>query len=617
MSDFLDIRTLLIMVIVTYSCCAAALAFLRSKIPSIHGLGAFLAGILVTIPCLAIYTLPSEPHSFLSSILANFLGVLGFLLFLEGILRFYHRPVPFPLVLASLALLPLYVYWTKVAPNTELRVLAVILPCGYCCLAIAWIAARHSHPDERQTAFLMVLGFGVFGLSFFVRALVMGWNPWASIMAAGAPSTAMTFLLSTTAMILGTLSLTLVASQRLVRELEVAREDAEAGSRAKSEFLAVMSHEIRTPMNGVLGGAGLILASPTNPKIHRYAETIESSGRAMLRIVDEILDFAKIEAGGLDLEPFPFDLVTEVESTVGAFREVAKLKGLQLTVDIAPTLARESSPNLIGDPGRLRQVLSNLINNALKFTESGGVEVRLSIVGEYIEQPHESLEVLFEVCDTGPGISRTRRQEIFEPFNQGKLSTHRRFGGTGLGLSICRELVERMGGRIGIRGRRDPDVEGSVFWFTVGLPVASPEESLPPTTDPSTFFSQLDLVARRILIAEDNPINQFVLTEMLEELGHEVEVAGDGRQTIQRLREGDFDLILMDCRMPEMDGFETTRHIRGSEELQQPPIVAVTATTSPDELDMCLQAGMDATLTKPIRVKDLHKALETWLPAAS
>ena len=616
----LDIPTLLLTTTLTYGCCAGALAFLRWKLPSNPGLGSFLLGNLLTITAFYFYFADTQPEWFFSHLLGNTLSVLGVLLHLDGVRKFYGRPFRIPASWAVALMTLLFYYWTLIEPSAEKRVLSIVLALFVACLAIAWTAAVHSGPGERAMSSLIVVGYGAFAFSFLARAVAIVHSPLAAALATGSTAAAAPFLLSKFAVILSTLALSLVASQRLVEQLEASRSAAEAGSKAKSEFLAVMSHEIRTPMNGVLGGAGLILSSPTDAKIRRYAETIEASGKAMLRIVDDILDFAKIEAGGLDLEPFPFDLVAEVESTVRAFRDAANLKDLTLTVEIAPALAALGSSDVVGDPGRLRQVLSNLINNALKFTESGGVEVRVKQLepadsGDGIRRPAR-LRLLFEICDTGPGIPATRRERIFEPFNQGDSSTSRRFGGTGLGLSICRELVMRMGGEIGVRGRKDPTVPGTVFWLRLDLPVAELETPRPPLSDPHLVLGPSERAVCEILIAEDNAINQFVLTEMLEDLGHHVVVAGDGREALRRLEERPFDLVLMDCRMPEMDGFEATRRIRASKTITQPPIVAVTATTIQEELDACLQAGMDAVLTKPIRIKELRRALDKLLPTA-
>ena len=613
MSDLLDIRTLLITALVTYGVCAGAIAFLRWKIPSIPGLGHFLLGTLISIPALLIYAGAPDRSIFLSGVVANYLSVLAAALHLDGILRFYGR-APKPSVWTlSIPLIPLYAFWTLSAPNTEYRVIAVIAPMAVLCFAISWTAASRSRGDERVLSLLIVLGFGAFGSAFLARLASMSWNPWAAIMDVGTPSTASTFVLSNIAMISGTLGLALVATQRLVQDLEASREAAEAGSRAKTEFLAVMSHEIRTPMNGVLGAAGLILNTPAEKRIHRYAETIDTSGKAMLRILDEILDFSKIEAKGLVLESIPFDLQAEVESTAVAFREAADLKGLALNTEIDESIARlNQGRRVIGDPGRLRQILSNLISNALKFTDSGAIDVRIRADAEEVDP--DRFSVVFEVSDTGPGIKPEMRETLFQPFKQADASTTRRFGGTGLGLAICRDLVTSMGGTIGARGRSQEDLDGSTFWFRIPFTLAEPTEFQDPLSDPSLFLTEARGKPARILAAEDNAINRFIIIEMLEELGHTVEIAKNGKEALDAVRSSPFDLVFMDCRMPEMDGFEATRRIRSQDIQPRIPIIAVTATALEDDHQECLNAGMNAVLVKPISTKDLYCLLDLWLP---
>ena len=623
MAVLLDIPTLLVTVLVTYSVCAAALALLRWRLPSCPGLTHFLLGTLTTLLGLGIYRLNPSSGSLLSGVIANYLSILAVGLHLDGILRFYDRMPKIPIWAFTSFSLPLLIYWSLISPNTDLRVVTVIGPMAAICLASSWVAWRHSRPGEKLASSMITVGFGLFGLSFVVRLLSMPSNPWAAILDAGDLATASTFLFSSVAMVSSTLGLGLVATQRLVTELEQAKRAAEAGSRAKSDFLAVMSHEIRTPMNGVLGATSLILSSAIDPPVRRYAETIKTSGHAMLRIVDEVLDFSKSESGGFELEHLPFDLTAEVESTVRFFEEDAAAKGLELSIQHDERLYTElEGVHVLGDPGRLRQVLSNLLNNAFKFTHEGSIEVRLSLSDNdrLPSNPSDSrgrdsepqVHVLFEVCDTGPGIAEDRANDLFLPFKQADVSTTRTFGGTGLGLAICKNLVQHMGGEIGVRPRSEPNTKGSVFWFSLPF-FKAPMGSENTPSDP-IVLSQIGESPIRALIAEDNQINQFVLSEMLEEIGIQVETADNGRLAVEKCRQNQFDLVLMDCRMPEMDGYEATRQIRATGATL--PILAVTATAFEQDIQRCLAAGMDDVLVKPLEINTLQKKLDHWLKAS-
>jgi signal transduction histidine kinase/CheY-like chemotaxis protein len=413
----------------------------------------------------------------------------------------------------------------------------------------------------------------------------------------------------------------ITARKQFENDMSRARDLALESAQLKSDFLATVSHELRTPLNGIIGMSELLSQTTLDAEQREYADTIEKSCEILLKLVCDILDFSKASNNQFCIEQIDLNLHDVVESAVGLFAGEAARKGLKLTASIDPAIPR----NLQGDPHRLGEVLTNLLNNAVRFTQSGSVKV--AVVQEQLSS--DSTTVRFEVQDTGIGIATADQERVFQPFTQADSSTTRKYGGTGLGLAICTKLVKLMNGNIGVLSSPG---QGSTFHFTVRFARAQVDSSqgspmppqcnehLPPDATNGAKAAGRgtppDCERTRVLVVEDNLVNQMVLRRQLTRLGYKnVEAAMNGLEALEAIARETYDIVLMDCEMPVIDGRETTARIRAAEPgRRRVVVIAVTAHAMADDREKCLACGMDDYISKPVSLEALARALDQWRP---
>jgi signal transduction histidine kinase/HPt (histidine-containing phosphotransfer) domain-containing protein/ActR/RegA family two-component response regulator len=522
--------------------------------------------------------------------------------------------------------------WSTDFDQTGLKLMTMYGLTGAVMLALGWRA--HSQPPPLMwsvhiagVAFLVItatatLGYALSGepsdfyfyllIQFAAGALIHSRRWVIAIMILGDLGWGATSLwvegvnwVQSTGYLIGFSAVTIginYARGRTIVHMEELRLAAERASQAKTEFLANMSHEVRTPMNGVLGLSALLLDTELDGKQEKMITAIRESADALIGIVDEILDFSQLQKGQVELEHAAFDMSVLIDGVAALMQPRAAAKGLRLESEMKGF----TSGRFVGDSGRIRQVLLNFVNNAVKFTESGFVLIRAEVV-----ESSGNTRIRLSVRDTGVGIPDESLPRIFTRYHQSDAGSHRGSGGNGLGLAISKQLVDLMGGELGVQSKVN---EGTSFWAEIDLE-PGPEDTLRVVDTTGTG----DLLIReglRVLVAEDNPTSRMVTEALLKKLACEVDIALDGREALQKTKTHDYDIVFMDCYMPLMDGFQATQRIRRSPRTEDLPVVALTASVTEEDRARCLEAGMNDTVGKPVRISMLAKALERWVPVS-
>ena len=509
----------------------------------------------------------------ISIVVGNVLSIGAGSLVIEGIRRFRGKKSFWPAYAGGAITLALIIYFRYGNDSLNTRIAVLSLYLGYfgVIAAVQFIAA--ARPGYALSLKFTAAMLALHGAVQVARGLYFYTHPILPSLYAPSAIYAVTMAGTVLGIIAWSFGFFLINHDHLVEHLKNAESRAISADNAKSDFIANVSHEIRTPMNGVIGLTELLLDTPLDRTQRDYAETVHESGMALLEIINELLDLSKIEAGKIDLTEAPFDPRDVVERVVKLLTWKAQDKGLPLLWEVEPDVPR----TVVGDAGRLRQMLMNLAGNALKFTNRGEIGIRVSLDAPYV--------LRFSVRDTGPGIARTEQAKLFERFEQ--LDGDER--GSGLGLAISKELSQLMGGKIGVISGEG---EGSTFWFTAAF------------KKPSSFES----LSLRVLVVDDSVINQKVASGLLEKIGCEARVAGDGRAAVDLISREPFDLVLMDCQMPDMDGFRATEEIRRTSAV---PIIAMTGDVRDEDRRKCLDAGMDGHISKPVSLGSLTEAVHS------